>query len=75
MTYRFLCRNTFRCSLCFSLVSGLCTVCLGLFTRPLGLGRLCSVIVALPGYNPYYSGKAVTDSEGIRGVSGEPPFG
>ena len=35
---------------CFSLLCGVCTACLGLFALPLGIfGRLCSVIVALPG--------------------------
>ena len=35
--------------ICFSLVSGLCAVCFGLFALPLCvIGRLCSVIVALP---------------------------
>ena len=42
--------------LCFSLICGLCTVCLGLFVLPLGVvGRLCSVIVALPGDLDYSS--------------------
>ena len=35
--------------LCFSLVCGMCTVCLCLVAPPLGgTGRLCSVIVAFP---------------------------
>ena len=38
---------------CFSLLCSMCTACLGLFALPLGIfgifGRLCSVIVALPG--------------------------
>ena len=42
--------------LCLSLVCGVCTVCHGLFTFPLGvIGRLCSVIVALSGHLLYYS--------------------
>ena len=37
-----------------SLVCGLCTVCLGLFSLPLGvIGGLCSVIVGLPGQEYY----------------------
>ena len=37
------------------LVCGLCNVCLGLFAFPIGvIGRLHSVIVALPGHHLYY---------------------
>ena len=37
--------------LCPSMVCRLCMVCLGLFALPLSaIGRLCSVIVAIPGF-------------------------
>ena len=38
----------------FTLVCGLCAICCGLFALPFGvIGRLCSVIVALPGHLYY----------------------
>ena len=39
----------------FFLICGLCTVCLGLFVLLLGvIGRLCSMIVIIPGHRLYY---------------------
>ena len=42
-------------ALLFFGLCGACSVCQGLFSLPLdGIGKLCSVIVALPGYALYY---------------------
>ena len=42
----------------YSVVCDLCAICLGLFALPVGvIGRLCSVIVALPGHIVYCQDK------------------